>query len=98
MTGSTIRSGKLRIDFHYDGFDELRRSAQGAVDDFGRSISASANADPHRSQKGAAPFEYEPSPNGTRARGIVRAATTEGRRLQGAHDTLSRAFAQRGGA
>ena len=98
MSGATVRSGKLRIDFHYDGFNELRRSAQDAVDNFGRSISASANADPHRSQKGPAPFEYEQAPNGTRARGIVRAATIEGRRLQGAHDTLSRAFSQRGGA
>lgn len=98
MSGATVQSGKLRIDFHYDGFDELRRSAQDAIDDFGRSISASANADPHRSQKGHAPFEYEPAPNGTRARGIVRAATLEGRRLQASHDALSRAFAQRGGA
>lgn len=98
MSGATVRSGKLRIDFHYEGFDELRRSAQDAIDGFGQSISAAANADPHRSQKGTSPFEYEQAPNSTRARGIVRAANIEGRRLQASHDTLSRAFAQRGGA
>lgn len=98
MAGATVRSGKLRIEFHYDGFDELRRAVQSEVDAAGHAIAAAANSDLHRGQKGPAPFEYEPAPNGTRARGIVRAATHEGRRLQASHDTLSRALAQRGGA
>ena len=98
MSGATVRSGKLRIEFHYDGFNELRRAVQSEVDTAGKAIAAAANSDPHRSKNGMPPFEYEQAPNGTRARGVVRAATYEGRRLQASHDTLSRALAQRGGA
>ena len=36
--------GSARIEFHYDGFNELRRSYQAEIDSFGEGAAASANA------------------------------------------------------
>lgn len=93
--------GSARIEFHYDGFNELRRSYQSEIDSFGESAAASANA--MTSQDGgdedrggqdhapAEPFTYESRPNATRARGIVKTATYRGRLAQARDDVLTRA-------
>ena len=90
-----------RIEFHYDGFNELRKSYQDEIDSFGESAAASANAmtsrddgdDDRGGQKRAAeePFAYESRPNATRARGIVKTATYRGRLAQSRDDVLTRA-------
>ena len=93
--------GTARIEFHYDGFNELRRSYQAEIDSFGESAAAGANA--MTSQDGgdedrggqehspAEPFVYESRPNATRARGIVKTATYRGRLAQARDDVLTRA-------
>lgn len=93
--------GFARIEFHYDGFNELRRSYQAEIDSFGESAAASANAmtsqddgdEDRGGQKQAAeePFAYESRPNATRARGIVKTATYRGRLAQARDDVLTRA-------
>lgn len=93
--------GFARIEFHYDGFNELRRSYQAEIDSIGESAAASANAmtsqDDGDEDRGgqdrapAEPFTYEPRPNATRARGIVKTATYRGRLAQARDDVLTRA-------
>jgi len=93
--------GFARIEFHYDGFNELRRSYQAEIDSIGESAAASANAmtnqDDGDEDRGgqdrapAEPFSYESKPNVTRARGIVRTATYRGRLAQSRDDILTRA-------
>ena len=93
--------GSARIEFHYDEFNELRRSYQSEIDAFGEQIAASANAmtsqddgdEGRGGQKHAAeePFSYESRPNATRARGIVKTATYRGRLAQARDDVLTRA-------
>lgn len=93
--------GSARIEFHYDGFNELRRSYQSEIDSFGESAAASANAmtsqDDGDEDRGgqdhapAEPFTYESRPNATRARGIVKTATYRGRLAQARDDVLTRA-------
>ncbi len=93
--------GSARIEFHYDGFNELRRSYQAEIDSFGEGAAASANAmtsqDDGDEDRGgqehspAEPFAYESRPNATRARGIVKTATYRGRLAQARDDVLTRA-------
>lgn len=93
--------GFARIEFHYDGFNELRKSYQDEIDAFGERAAASANAmtntDAGDKDRGgqdrapAEPFSYEAKPNATRARGIVRTATHRGRLAQSRDDILTRA-------
>lgn len=93
--------GSAKIMFHYDGFNELRKSYQSEIDAFGEKFSASANAmtsqgdddDDRGGQKRATeePFAYESRPNATRARGVVKTATYRGRLAQARDDVLTRA-------
>ena len=93
--------GFARIEFHYDGFNELRRSYQAEIDAIGERAAASANAmtsqDDGDEDRGgqdhapAEPFIYESRPNATRARGIVKTATYRGRLAQARDDVLTRA-------
>lgn len=93
--------GSARIEFHYDGFNELRKSYQAEIDSFGEQAAASANAmtsqgDGDEDRGGqdhapAEPFAYESRPNATRARGIVKTATYRGRLVQARDDVLTRA-------
>lgn len=46
MANSTVRSGRLTIQFHYDGFNELRKSIQPEIDAFGERIAHQANLRP----------------------------------------------------
>lgn len=46
MANSTVRSGGLTIQFHYDGFNELRQSIQPEIDAFGERIAHQANLRP----------------------------------------------------
>lgn len=46
MANSTVRSGRLTIQFHYDGFNELRQSIQPEIDAFGERIAHQANLRP----------------------------------------------------
>ena len=98
MSSSTVRAGRLTIQFHYDGFNELRQSIQPEIDAFGERIAHQANLRPEgkKEREIIEYFKYEAEPNRTRARGIVAAAGPEGKRLQASHDTLSQAFARRG--
>ena len=91
--------GALLIRFHYDGFNELRQSYQSDIDAIGAKAAASANAmtrqtgDDDRGGQSPSeePFVYEPRPNKTRARGLVKTATYAGRRAQATDDVLTRA-------
>lgn len=93
--------GSARIEFHYDGFNELRKSYQAEIDAIGESAASSANAmtnlDDGDEDRGgqqhspAEPFAYEAKPNATRARGIVKTATYRGRLVQARDDVLTRA-------
>lgn len=93
--------GFARIEFHYDGFNELRKSYQDEIDAIGERAAASANAmtnqdDGDKDRGGqnhasAEPFSYEAKPNATRARGIVKTATYRGRLVQARDDVLTRA-------
>lgn len=93
--------GFVRIEFHHDGFNELRKSYQDEIDSFGESAAASANAmaslgdsDEARGGQRKAreePFAYQSKPNATRARGIVKTATYYGRLVQARDDVLTRA-------
>lgn len=93
--------GSARIEFHYDGFNELRKSYQSEIDALGEGFAASACAmteqsegDPVRGgHKDAAeePFAYESRPKATRARGIVKTSTFKGRLAQARDDVLTRA-------
>lgn len=46
MGSSTVRAGRLTIQFHYDGFNELRQSIQPEIDAFGERIAHQANLRP----------------------------------------------------
>lgn len=46
MSSSTVRAGRLTIQFHYDGFNELRQSIQPEIDAFGERIAHQANIRP----------------------------------------------------
>ncbi len=46
MANSTVRSGRLTIQFHYDGFNVLRQSIQPEIDAFGERIAHQANLRP----------------------------------------------------
>lgn len=93
--------GSARIEFHYDGFNELRKSYQAEIDAIGERAAASANAmtnqDDGDEDRGGQkhsptePFTYEAKPNATRARGIVKTATYRGRLVQARDDVLTRA-------
>lgn len=93
--------GTVRIEFHYDGFNELRKSYQSEIDARGEGIAASACAMAEQSEGNSVrggqhdaseePFEYESRPNATRARGVVRTATFKGRWAQARDDALTRA-------
>lgn len=93
--------GSARIEFHYDGFNELRKSYQAEIDSIGESAAASANAmtnqDDGDEDRGGQkhsptePFAYESRPNATRARGVVKTATYRGRLVQARDDVLTRA-------
>ena len=93
--------GTARIEFHYDGFNELRKSYQSEIDALGEGFAASACAMAEQSEGDSVrggqhdspeePFAYESKPNATRARGIVRTATFKGRRAQARDDVLTRA-------
>lgn len=93
--------GSARIEFHYDGFNELRKSYQSEIDAMGEGIAASACAMSEQSEGNSVrggqhdaseePFEYESRPNATRARGVVRTATFKGRWAQARDDVLTRA-------
>ena len=93
--------GSARIEFHYDGFNELRKSYQSEIDAMGEGIAASACATAEQSEGNSVrggqpdaseePFEYESRPNATRARGVVRTATFKGRWAQARDDVLTRA-------
>ena len=93
--------GFARIEFHYDGFNELRKSYQDEIDAFGERAAASANAMTNQDDGDEArggqrkareePFAYQSKPNATRARGIVKTATYYGRLVQARDDVLTRA-------
>ena len=93
--------GSAKIEFHYDGFNELRKSYQSEIDAMGEGIAASACAMAEQSEGSSVrggqhdaseePFEYESRPNATRARGVVRTATFKGRWAQARDDVLTRA-------
>lgn len=93
--------GSARIEFHYDGFNELRKSYQSEIDALGEGFAASACAMAEQSGGNSVrgghpdaseePFEYESKPNATRARGLVRTATFKGRLAQARDDVLTRA-------
>ena len=93
--------GTARIEFHYDGFNELRRSYQDEIDAIGERAAASAcamtsqtNDDRRGGSKKASeePFSYEARPNATRARGLVKTSSFAGRRAQARDDVLTRAL------
>lgn len=93
--------GTARIEFHYDGFNELRRSYQDEIDAIGERTAASAcamtsqvNDNERGGSKKASeePFTYEARPNATRARGIVKTSSFAGKRAQAKEDVLTRAL------
>lgn len=93
--------GTARIEFHYDGFNELRRSYQDEIDAIGERTAASACAmtsqvsdDERGGSKKASeePFTYEARPNATRARGLVKTSSFAGKRAQAKDDVLTRAL------
>lgn len=93
--------GTARIEFHYDGFNELRKSYQSEIDALGEGFAASACAMAEQSEGDSArggqkdaseePFAYESRPSKSRARGLVRTATFKGRLAQARDDVLTRA-------
>lgn len=93
--------GSVKIEFHYDGFNELRKSYQSEIDALGEGFAASACAMAEQSegdsvrggQTDAAeePFSYESRPNASRARGLVKTSTFKGRLAQARDDVLTRA-------
>lgn len=93
--------GTARIEFHYDGFNELRRSYQDEIDAIGERAAASAcamtsqvNDDERGGSKKASeePFTYEAKPNATRARGLVKTSSFAGKRAQARGDVLTRSL------
>lgn len=93
--------GSAKIEFHYDGFNELRKSYQSEIDALGEGFAASACAMADMSEGDSVrggqidaseePFAYESKPNATRARGIVKTSTFKGRWAQAKDDVLTRA-------
>lgn len=93
--------GSVKIEFHYDGFNELRKSYQSEIDALGEGFAASACAMADMSEGDSVrggqidaseePFAYEAKPNATRARGIVKTSTFKGRWAQARDDVLTRA-------
>nr|DAS82340.1 MAG TPA: hypothetical protein [Caudoviricetes sp.] len=93
--------GSVKIEFHYDGFNELRKSYQSEIDALGEGFAASACAMADMSEGDSVrggqidaseePFAYESKPNATRARGIVKTSTFKGRWAQAKDDVLTRA-------
>lgn len=93
--------GTARIEFNYDGFNELRKSYQSEIDALGARFAAIACAMAEQSEGDSVrgghpdaseePFAYESRPNATRARGIVKTSTFKGRWAQARDDVLTRA-------
>ena len=93
--------GSVKIEFHYDGFNELRKSYQSEIDALGEGFAASACAMADMSEGDSVrggqidaseePFAYESKPNATRARGVVKTSTFKGRWAQAKDDVLTRA-------
>lgn len=93
--------GSVKIEFHYDGFNELRKSYQSEIDALGEGFAASACAMADMSEGDSVrggqidaseePFAYESKPNATRARGIIKTSTFKGRWAQAKDDVLTRA-------
>lgn len=81
--GRTSRHGRLRIEWHYDGFNELRRSLQPQITAAADAIAAAA---------GDGFGVVHATPNSTRARAIVGTADAEGQRRQAREDVLQRAL------
>lgn len=75
--------GKVRLEFNYEAFNELRRSVQDE-------ISARAHAIASAAGDGFGVTHDEPT--ATRARAIVGTATPEGRRAQARDDILTQAL------